>query len=387
MSFDFEFDDITRIYREQNNIVPLVTTVGDAIGNVVDPAIPGKILVRYSQSGQLSMPFSVKAPRHKLNLTPGTPVLLEFDRFGDLYISGYDTAAMTAVGISPLSQVVDTTHVAQQSIVTLLPQPTQPASTTILVKAWIPILNNIRTSYPGGSLDLGVAGEDVIPAAGDQAWIVIALDSDFATLVAVTSTPVSLFDLLDQDSAIQECLDQLSATATPIWALLLSDDQASIEQQDFDNGEDERPVVNIAATASGSAPTVTPFMFHYFSDIISGGSFVIEGTSSFFGNDCYQGSGGNGDTFEQKFFLAAGTYTLKVYGSQAFNRGIVDWYVDGSIVASGQDWYSAGTSTVIQTVSVTIATDGEHTLKGVVNGKNGSSSGYYMALVGYILTP
>lgn len=246
-AYDFIFNDITRTYRETNNLVPLTTLVGDADGNIVDAAIPGKIQVRYSQSGQLSMPFSVNAPRHKMSLAPGTPVELTLDRYGNMRIDGYDTVAMTAVGMSPLSQVVDTSKTRQQDMATLLPQPTQPATTTVLVKGWNPILDNSVTLFPGGSIDLGSSGENVIPGAGDQAWIVIALDSDFSTLVAFSSTVVSLFDLLDKDSAIQECLDQLSQYATPIWALLLSDDQATIQQQDFDAGEDMRQAINTAA--------------------------------------------------------------------------------------------------------------------------------------------
>src|SRR5262245_2773121 len=112
-NLDFVFDDIGREYRSQNNLVPLTTIVGDADGNIVDPTVPGKIQVRYSQSGQLSMPFSVNAPRNKMNLTPGLPVELELDRFGNERIAGYDTHALTATGASPLAQVVDTTKTRQ----------------------------------------------------------------------------------------------------------------------------------------------------------------------------------------------------------------------------------------------------------------------------------
>jgi hypothetical protein len=94
------------------------------------------------------------------------------------------------------------------------------------------------------------------------------------------------------------------------------------------------------------------------------------------------GTGGaNGDSLTFSFVLAAGTYTFSVMGQTGVNRGIIDWYVDDSIVLTGQDWYNG--SAIFNTIivgSVTITTSGKHVLKATINSKNGSSSGYYMSL-------
>jgi hypothetical protein len=89
----------------------------------------------------------------------------------------------------------------------------------------------------------------------------------------------------------------------------------------------------------------------------------------------------NGDSFEQGFFLAAGSYTLAVYGMEGANWGKIDWYIDNVLAVSGQDWYAASfVLDVVKTHAVSVATDGPHTLKAVVNGKNGASGSYYYAL-------
>lgn len=87
------------------------------------------------------------------------------------------------------------------------------------------------------------------------------------------------------------------------------------------------------------------------------------------------------DTFENKFQLEAGTYTLKVIGSRLSNRGIVTWFLDGVQVAI-MDWYLNGTDSLAQdrfNIVVGTTVNNMHTLRGVVT-KNASSTGYYMYL-------
>jgi hypothetical protein len=97
-----------------------------------------------------------------------------------------------------------------------------------------------------------------------------------------------------------------------------------------------------------------------------------------------QGPSGVADSFSNSFWLRAGTYTFSILGQTNNANGKIDWSVDGVIVVSAQDWYSAAqTKNVIMTVSVTIATDGYHKLVGTINGKNASSSGYNMDLTKY----
>ena len=57
------------------------------------------------------------------------------------------------------------------------------------------------------------------------------------------------------------------------------------------------------------------------------------------------------------------------------NRGKIDWYIDGVLAVSGQDWYVGSLIyNVVKTASVTVSGSGLHTVKGVTNGKNASSS-------------
>ena len=101
----------------------------------------------------------------------------------------------------------------------------------------------------------------------------------------------------------------------------------------------------------------------------------------------HQNTAADGDTFTQGCMIAEGTYTLYVLGRTLASAGRVDWYVDDVLVASAQDWYAASTTPNIeQTVaSIVIAEGGWHVLKGVINGKNASSSGYDLQLTKYWL--
>lgn len=110
------------------------------------------------------------------------------------------------------------------------------------------------------------------------------------------------------------------------------------------------------------------------------------GTSAdrLFHHYCIQDSDSNGDYFEQKVFLEAGTYTFRALGTKSNDYGILDWSMDGVDFETGQDWYYSGNIfNVVQSGTVTISTSGVHTLRGTVNGHNGSSSGYSISLQKY----
>jgi hypothetical protein len=108
-----------------------------------------------------------------------------------------------------------------------------------------------------------------------------------------------------------------------------------------------------------------------------------------YGVHCYQNAAADGDTFTNGCFLAAGVYTFVVLGSSDNNRGKIDWTLDGVSIVTGQDWYSAASvvNVVKSTSSVAVLYSGWHQVKGVVNGKNGSSSGYNMLLTKMWFTP
>jgi len=93
----------------------------------------------------------------------------------------------------------------------------------------------------------------------------------------------------------------------------------------------------------------------------------------------FQSAAALNDSFENYFALDAGTYDFEVLCRTADNAGIVQWSVDGDVIGTGAtDMYSgSGVQYASRIISlVTIATDGNHTLTGLVNSKNGSSTGY-----------
>jgi hypothetical protein len=101
-----------------------------------------------------------------------------------------------------------------------------------------------------------------------------------------------------------------------------------------------------------------------------------------------QTTAANGDSFTQSFLIAEGTYTLNVFGYTSTNFGKLDWYIDNVLVVSGEDWYGSDTYNVLKThAGISIDGNGRHVLKGVINGKSGSSSGYFYMLTKYWLYP
>lgn len=125
-------------------------------------------------------------------------------------------------------------------------------------------------------------------------------------------------------------------------------------------------------------------LWHDEAVVIVGGALGIDiATAYHYFTAAFQSGAANGDTFEQVFLLAAGSYTFGVDGYATNNRGIIDWYLDGLPLVIGQDWYAASGAVTVKTATVRVPTTGLHTLRGVVNGKNGSSSGFSETLTKY----
>jgi hypothetical protein len=142
-------------------------------------------------------------------------------------------------------------------------------------------------------------------------------------------------------------------------------------------------------TTAGIYPT-RAIMWHMNSLVTAGAALQFYlSTSQAFNTTSAQSTAADADAFTQSFMLAAGTYTFSVLGLTANNRGKIDWYIDDSLFSTGQDWYSASnTYNVVKTVaSVTVTGSGRHTLKGIVNGKNASSSGYYVGFMSLSFIP
>ena len=141
----------------------------------------------------------------------------------------------------------------------------------------------------------------------------------------------------------------------------------------------------LIGSAIGSARLTYPkgaVLFHMYATVVIGHSVhAAASVNQFFCHYAYQSNAGNNDTLVQQVYLASGSYTLKFVGRKNYCYAMIDWYIDNVKVVSGQDWYSPGVVyNVTQTASVTVHGNGQHELKGVVNGKNALSSGYYLVL-------
>lgn len=126
----------------------------------------------------------------------------------------------------------------------------------------------------------------------------------------------------------------------------------------------------------------TAVMWHDQSIKTVGNAFttVIDAAQPY-GYVTYQSAAANNDEWTNGFMIRAGTYTIKILGTTDADRGKLDVYIDGVSVSTANDFYSASTTrNVIKSISSITVTDGYHTFKGKVNGKNGSSSGYLMPL-------
>lgn len=263
---NFEFELIGSEHKKRSNLLPYPVVVGDGNTpcNILDPDIPGNILVRYVVSQNLFQPISVGAPTSKMDLSPGKAVELEHDNYGNLRIKGYDNKAAIAAGDFPYASVVDSDKSKQQDMATLLPQPTQPTATTkVLIKGWNPIVNGVAYEFSGGEIDIATAGgggSSLIPTSGNMAYIVIFVKNDYLTLEAKTSTPRPLTDDDLGIADINEAIALRTAGSTPVWAIPLSNAQSTITQTDIDSGADLRNVVNNLETA-GTTGTVTSVAF------------------------------------------------------------------------------------------------------------------------------
>ena len=77
------------------------------------------------------------------------------------------------------------------------------------------------------------------------------------------------------------------------------------------------------------------------------------------------------------FYCAAGTYNFTAFNIKASTCGIVEFWLDGVKVSSGNDCYNV-TTLWNQTIAFTVTlTAGYHTLYWLVNGKGSGSSYLY----------
>ncbi|MDR3572851.1 MAG: hypothetical protein P4L50_03235 [Anaerolineaceae bacterium] len=96
----------------------------------------------------------------------------------------------------------------------------------------------------------------------------------------------------------------------------------------------------------------------------------------------------NGAVASWAGLLDAGTYAMHIVGQKAAGLGMTDFYVDGTLVQAGIDWYAGSTTWNVQVDITGIAlAAGYHLFQLVINGKNGSSSAYGLNLSKVFASP
>lgn len=95
----------------------------------------------------------------------------------------------------------------------------------------------------------------------------------------------------------------------------------------------------------------------------------------------YQDTAGATDYMSVHFNAQAGTYDLVVLAKKQNNAGKIRVQLDGVTTILDADLYSASVvRNVALTASFSISDEGEHSLVVKVNGKNASSSSYYLPI-------
>lgn len=101
-----------------------------------------------------------------------------------------------------------------------------------------------------------------------------------------------------------------------------------------------------------------------------------------------QASSANGDTLTYGYaFLDAGTYTMTIWHEKYTDRGKADFYVGTNNVGTVDTYNgSLARDQVSYLSNIVVTVPGTYLIKTVINGKNGSSSGYSFVPFGYRLS-
>jgi hypothetical protein len=121
---------------------------------------------------------------------------------------------------------------------------------------------------------------------------------------------------------------------------------------------------------------------------------AIVDASQLFQARWYQGTPANGDQLTWSWLLRVGTYTLYQLGVTSNTLGIQDIATkeaDESVFSdqiTGIDWYTAGQiANQVKTGTITIGTSGLVIFRSTINGKNASSTNYYLSLTQLWIKP
>ena len=152
---------------------------------------------------------------------------------------------------------------------------------------------------------------------------------------------------------------------------------------------DDSPVTWVQVGGSSVSYPKTWTMWHDQSKVTNGNAIrKSNNTNQPYGRYADQNTPANGDISENGFYVAAGTYTLKMLIIKETDTGKLDISIDGGSVIGTIDFYgSLAWGQEVSISSVVISTDGYHKLTMTVNGKNASSSDYHCYITKIWLEP
>ncbi len=243
------------------NLNPIHAVIGDENGVVNDNVVwdSGRVFVRLWTSNGYSKAILVRGPyQSSVPLLPGHACVLKYDTDGLLFVSNTDFSTVQAGGGLPIPvpPPADGAYVTQDKLVTLRVSQTIPASKSVMISGWKPIVDSVMSDFEGNpDFDL----TSLFPASGTHCCIGVFMQGDFVTPVGYKSTDTALNNSLTI-ADINECIAQAKLNETAVWFYDVKGDATQI----FDANTllDGRQIVNgpdgtVSATVSTTDATVT----------------------------------------------------------------------------------------------------------------------------------
>lgn len=325
-----------------------------------------------------------------------------------------DTGGQGDGGTSPTEGLINSAAFPDQSrLVIMRLRPSDSASMSVFVD-----VGPYRIGYEVGDGTMGFAAsadtdisDSTNPvtfnptasslAPGEHRLVGVAFDGTTGQFFAIPGVARSADNTLPSSESRSEFVDAdyeaIDFTGYfPVGYVYNYDGQTEVEEDDCLRHFDPRLVIK----AMGSAGVIVnyPRRTAWFVDeLIASATMTEDSTTNsgmHYGYAQYQSSGtvADGNTWTASAVLETGTYTLSILGIKEADAGKVDIYVGpdtGSLVLQGtQDWYNGSQQkNQVLFTSITVLTSGYNIIKLVINGKNVSSSNYYLVFTKVWITP
>lgn len=238
-----QFEQIVRRFRRVTGQDIRKGVLGDANGVIYEPGRPGYVRVRFPAPDGYTK-YTVVRMRGTVEMEPGAAVTVGYDEDEELAVVSIDFAGQVQQGRNPLivNSAANTSALSgvlsQSQIATMMSHPTEPASTDVVVRAWVYIRNGVFHVFTGER----VALDSYIPTTPGQhriAALFLRPDDTVevkASTAKATTIPLGLND-------VQTCLTAASTNSAPVWCWRLVYGQTTIA--DADSWLDMRQFINI----------------------------------------------------------------------------------------------------------------------------------------------